>query len=53
MNYRHAFNDKFQKQVGVKAENVGRFLFERYGNDIANVYLNSLSILSALLDFRA
>ncbi len=50
LNYRHAFNDKFRSNPSVKAENVGRFLFEHYGGKIANVYLNSISLGSARSD---
>ncbi len=50
VNYRHAFNDKFQSNPSVKANNVGRFLFEHYDGKIANVYLNSLSFVSARSD---
>jgi hypothetical protein len=40
MNYRHAFGHRFEYPVGKKPNNVGRFLFERYGDRVANVYIN-------------
>jgi hypothetical protein len=45
MNYRHAFGHKFEYPIGRKPNNVGRFLFEKYGNRIANVYVNSLKMI--------
>jgi hypothetical protein len=50
MNYRHAFGHKFEHPLGVKPSNVGRFLFDRYGERVANVYLNSQAIAAARSD---
>lgn len=44
MNYRHAFGHKFERSEGVKPQNVGRYLFERYGNRVANVYINFVAL---------
>jgi hypothetical protein len=44
MNYRHAFGHRWEYPVGVKPANVGRFLFDRYGERVANVYINGLAI---------
>ena len=41
MNYRHAFGNY---PDGSKPDNVGRYLFERYKGQVANVYLNSLVV---------
>lgn len=43
MNYRHAFGHGFQHPSGKKANNVGRFLFEKYSDRVANVYVNFLA----------
>lgn len=50
MNYRHAFGNSFYMKKGVKADNVGRYLFETYPGKTANVMINSLAILSARSD---
>lgn len=44
MNYRHAFGNRWEYPVGKKSGNVGRFLFDRYGARVANVYVNGLAI---------
>jgi hypothetical protein len=44
MNYRHAFGHRWEYPVGIKPANVGRFLFDRYGERVANVYVNGLAI---------
>jgi hypothetical protein len=44
MNYRHAFGHKFERTEGVKPQNVGRYLFERYGHRVANVYINFVAL---------
>jgi len=43
MNYRHAFNN-FTRKNGNKMDNVGRFLFDYYGDKVANVMINSLKL---------
>jgi len=40
MNYRHAFNDVFDP----KAYNTGRFLFQKYRGNIANVLVNNYMV---------
>jgi hypothetical protein len=50
MKYRHAFGHKFEHPVGVKPNNVGRFLFERYGERVANVYVNGYAIMPGSTD---
>ncbi|HET9825740.1 MAG TPA: hypothetical protein VFP87_10405 [Chitinophagaceae bacterium] len=42
MNYRHAFNKSMYTDNGQEIKNVGGFLFQRYGNRVANVYLNAI-----------
>jgi hypothetical protein len=44
MNYRHAFGHKFERAPEVKAQNVGRYLFDRYGDRVANVYINFVAL---------
>lgn len=44
MNYRHAFGHKFEQTPGVKPQNVGRYLFEHYGDRVANVYINFVAL---------
>lgn len=44
MNYRHAFGRKFQHPSGKKPRNVGRYLFDSYGDRVANVYLNFVAL---------
>jgi hypothetical protein len=44
MNYRHAFGHRFERTPGVKPQNVGRYLFDRYGGLAANVYLNFVAL---------
>jgi len=44
MNYRHAFGHRFERTKGVKPQNVGRFLFDRYGDRVANVYINFVAV---------
>jgi hypothetical protein len=44
MNYRHAFGHKFETVKGVKPQNVGRFLFDRYGDRVANAYINFVAL---------
>ena len=53
MNYRHAFGHKFEHPLGVKPDNVGRYLFERYGERVANVYVNCHAILPGSTDRKA
>jgi hypothetical protein len=53
MNYRHAFGHKFEHPAGVRPDNVGRFLFERYGERVANVYVNYHAILPGSTDKKA
>jgi hypothetical protein len=43
MNYRHAFNKEFAVKSGQKISNVTEYLFKRYGNRVANVYLYGLA----------
>lgn len=43
MNYRHAFGNDFMFPDNEKPENVGRYLFEKYPNRVANVLLNTLT----------
>jgi len=43
MNFRHAFGHRFEFPPGRKPNNVGRFLFDAYGDRVANVYVNFLS----------
>jgi len=50
MNYRHAFRHDTKNPKGVTRRNVGRFLFDRYGERVANVYLNNLALVSARSD---
>lgn len=50
MNYRHAFGHSFEYPVGKKPNNVGRFLFNRYGSRVANVYINYLATVSVHSD---
>jgi hypothetical protein len=40
MNYRHAFNNNFYTHDGKQIKNVALFLFNHYGNKVANVLLN-------------
>jgi hypothetical protein len=47
MNYRHAFGNRFEYPVGRKPANTGRFLFDRYGGRIANVYVSWLALAFA------
>jgi hypothetical protein len=44
MNFRHAYNDRFERSNGEKGENVGRYLFEAYPGKVANVLINSLAV---------
>ncbi len=44
MNYRHAFGHRFERTEGVKPQNVGRYLFDRYSNRVANVYINFVAL---------
>jgi hypothetical protein len=50
MNYRHAFGHKFEYPQGTKPNNVGRYLFDRYGDKVANVYLNSVAFTEVRSD---
>ena len=54
MNFRHAFGHSFKFPPGRKPNNVGRFLFDAYGDRVANVYVNFLSWKadSASKDFK-
>jgi len=42
INYRHAFTNIRYTNSGVKTENVGRYLKEKYGNRLANILINDL-----------
>jgi hypothetical protein len=50
MNFRHAFGHGFQHPLGSKPNNVGRFLFDRYGTKVANVYVNFVAVTAARSD---
>jgi hypothetical protein len=50
MNYRHAFGRRFEHPVGTKPNNVGRFLFDQYGDKVANVYINFVAFASVRSD---
>lgn len=50
MNYRHAFGNKFMYPDNKKPENVGRYLYEKYPNKIANVLLNTLTLTESRSD---
>ncbi|MCD8173258.1 MAG: hypothetical protein LUD76_07355 [Alistipes sp.] len=45
MNYRHAYGNGFTREPGRKPDNTDRYLFDRYGDMIANVLINQLSFL--------
>ena len=49
MNYRHAFGHFFNNN-GQPADNVGRYLFEKYQDRIANVLINSYCMLEVRSD---
>ena len=44
MNYRHAFNPNYYRQKGVPEQNVGRFLFEAFPGQCANVMVNQFAL---------
>lgn len=44
MNYRHAFNPNYYRQKGVPEQNVGRFLFEAFPGQCANVLVNQFAL---------
>lgn len=50
MNYRHAFNPKYQRQKGVPEQNVGRFLFEAFPGQCANVLVNQFALTAIRSD---
>ncbi len=50
MNYRHAFGHKFEYPLGKKPNNVGRFLFDKYGEKVANVYINFVAFAAVRSD---
>jgi hypothetical protein len=50
MNYRHAFNDRFEKPGGKKGDNVGRYIFEAFPERTANVMINSVRVLPGSTD---
>lgn len=50
MNYRHAFNDRFEKPGGRKGDNVGRYVFEAFPEITANVMFNSVRIMPGSTD---
>ncbi len=50
MNYRHAFNDRFEKPGGEKGDNVGRYIFEAFPDRTANVMINSVRIMLGSTD---
>jgi hypothetical protein len=50
MNYRHAFGHKFEYPPGKKPNNVGRFLFDKYGEKVANVYINFVAFSAVRSD---
>jgi len=52
MNYRHSFNNNFKFPNGKKADNVGRYLFDKYQGKIANVLINQLGIKEAKSDIN-
>jgi hypothetical protein len=52
MNFRHAYNDRFQRPNGAKGDNVGRYLFEEYPGRVANVLINSLAVQLGTTDRR-
>jgi hypothetical protein len=43
MNFRHAFKNEFLLEHGQKINNVTEYLYEHYGNRVANVYLYGLN----------
>ena len=43
MNFRHAFNKDFTVKGGQKINNVTEYLFQHYGDRVANVYLYGLA----------
>jgi hypothetical protein len=52
MNFRHAYNDRFERSNGEKGDNVGRYLFEAYPGEVANVLINSLAVQVGTTDRR-
>jgi hypothetical protein len=50
MNYRHAFGHKFEHPMGKKPDNVGRFLFDKYGEKVTNVYINFVAFAEVRSD---
>lgn len=50
MNFRHAFNDRFELPKGKKPGNVGRYIFEKFPGKTANVMLNSVRIMLGTTD---
>lgn len=50
MNFRHAFNDRFEKPRGNKGDNVGRYIFEVFPEITANVMINSVRIMLGSTD---
>lgn len=53
MNFRHAFNDRFEMPGGKKGDNVGRYLFEAFPGKTANVMINSVRIMLGSTDQNA
>jgi hypothetical protein len=50
MNFRHAFNDRFEKPGGAKGDNVGRYIFETFPGKAANVMINSVRVMIGSTD---
>ena len=50
MNFRHAFNDRFELPGGKKPDNVGRYIFEAFPGKAANVMINSVRIMLGSTD---
>jgi hypothetical protein len=50
MNYRHAFNDRFEKPGGKKSDNVGRYIFEAFPEITANVLIDSVRVVLGSTD---
>ena len=44
MNFRHSFNKEFYFPGGRSLKNVAWFLFDKYKNRVANVFLNTITI---------
>jgi hypothetical protein len=53
MNYRHAFGKHFARRSGEIQHNVGAYLTERYGERVANVYVNFAALTAGSSDRSA